>query len=100
MRSLALEHRLDEVGTAARLQVLVSRRHIPPDLARDLIDALHFLMGVKLRSNLRQKQLEQPLDNLSHFSSLGTLDRDLLKDSLAIIKRFRLFLQLRYKLAT
>ncbi|WP_426147955.1 putative nucleotidyltransferase substrate binding domain-containing protein [Polaromonas sp. DSR2-3-2] len=100
VRSLALEHRLDEVGTAARLQVLVSRRHIPSDLARDLIDALHFLMGVKLRSNLRQKQLEQPLDNLSHFSSLGTLDRDLLKDSLAIIKRFRLFLQLRYKLAT
>ena len=100
VRSLALEHRLDEVGTAARLQVLVSRRHIPSDLARDLIDALHFLMDVKLKSNLQQKQLAQPLDNLSHLSSLGTLDRDLLKDSLAIIKRFRQHLQLRYKLAS
>jgi CBS domain-containing protein len=98
VRSLALEHRLDEVGTTARLQVLVSRKHIPSDLARDLIDALHFLMGMKLKSNLRQKQLEQPLDNLSHFSSLGTLDRDLLKDSLIIIKRFRQHLQLRYQL--
>ncbi|CDS51679.1 Predicted signal-transduction protein containing cAMP-binding and CBS domains [Polaromonas sp. CG9_12] len=100
VRSLALEHRLDEVGTAARLQVLVSRGHIPTDLARDLIDALHFLMGLKLGRNLQQKQLAQPLDNLSHFSSLGTLDRDLLKDSLAIIKRFRQHLQWRYKIAS
>ena len=100
VRSLALEHRLDEVGTAARLQVLVSRGLFPPDLARDLIDALHFLMGLKLKSNLRQMQLGQALDNLSHFSSLGTLERDLLKDSLAIIKRFRQHLQLRYKLSS
>lgn len=100
VRSLALEHRLDEVGTTARLQVLVSRKHIPPDLACDLIDALHFLMGLKLKSNLQQKQLGQPLDNLSHLSSLGTLDRDQLKDALAIIKRFRQHLQLRYQLPT
>ena len=100
VRSLALEHRLEEVGTAARLQVLVSRKHLPCDLARDLIDALHFLMGIKLKNNLRQKQLGQTLDNLSHLSNLGTLDRDQLKDALAIIKRFRLHLQLRYQLAT
>ena len=100
VRSLALEHRLEEVGTAARLQVLVSRKHLPCDLARDLIDALHFLMGIKLKNNLRQKQLGQTLDNLSHLSNLGTLDRDQLKDALAIIKRFKQHLQLRYKLAT
>lgn len=100
VRLLALEHRIEEVSTAGRLQVLVSRRHIPADLARDLIDALHFLMSLKLKINLRQKQLEQPLDNLSHFSDLGTLDRDLLKDSLAIIKRFRQHLQLRYQFAS
>ncbi len=100
VRSLALEHRLEEVGTAARLQVLVSRKHMPCDLARDLIDALHFLMGIKLKNNLRQKQLGQTLDNLSHLSNLGTLDRDQLKDALAIIKRFKQHLQLRYKLAT
>jgi CBS domain-containing protein len=100
VRALALEHRLDEVGTAARLRALVGRQHIPQDLARDLVEALHFLMSLKLRNNLQQKQLGQTLDNLSHLSSLGTLDRDLLKDSLAIIKRFRLFLRLHYKLET
>ncbi|MEP6589381.1 MAG: putative nucleotidyltransferase substrate binding domain-containing protein [Polaromonas sp.] len=100
VRALALEHRIDEVGTAARLQVLVNRQQIQPDLARDLIDALHFLMSLKLRNNLRQRQLGQALDNLSQLSSLGTLDRDLLKDSLAIIKRFRVFLRLHFKLET
>jgi CBS domain-containing protein len=98
VRALALEHRLDEVSTAARLRTLVSRQHIAPDLARDLTEALHFVMGLKLKNNLHQKQLGQALDNLTQLSSLGTLERDLLKDALAIIKRFRLFLRLHYKL--
>jgi CBS domain-containing protein len=98
VRALALEHRLDEVGTTARLRTLVSRQHIAQDLARDLTEALHFVMGLKLKNNLHQRQLGQTLDNLTQLSSLGTLDRDLLKDALAIIKRFRLFLRLHYKL--
>lgn len=98
VRALALEHRLDEVSTTARLRTLARRQHIAQDLARDLTEALHFVMGLKLKNNLHQKQLGQTLDNLSQLSSLGTLDRDLLKDSLAIIKRFRLFLRLHYKL--
>ena len=57
-------------------------------------------MELKLRNNLRQKQLGQSVDNLAQLSSLGTLDRDSLKDSLAIIKRFRQNLRLRYKLET
>ncbi|MGH8830754.1 MAG: putative nucleotidyltransferase substrate binding domain-containing protein [Polaromonas sp.] len=100
VRALALEYRLDDVSTAGRLRALVTRKHIPQDLARDLIEALHFLMGLKLSNQLRQKQLAQAVDNLSHLSSLGTLDRDRLKDSLVIIKRFRRHLRLHYKLDT
>ncbi|MGH8849241.1 MAG: putative nucleotidyltransferase substrate binding domain-containing protein, partial [Polaromonas sp.] len=88
------------VSTAGRLRALVTRKHIPQDLARDLIEALHFLMGLKLSNQLRQKQLAQAVDNLSHLSTLGTLDRDRLKDSLVIIKRFRQHLRLHYKLDT
>lgn len=98
VRALALEHRLDDVGTAERLRTLVSRGHMPRDLALDLIEALHFLMELKLRNNLRQQQLDQPLDNLLQASSLGMLERDLLKDSLTIIKQFRQHLRLHYRL--
>lgn len=100
VRALALEYRLDELGTAGRLRTLVSQHHLSQDLARDLTEALHFLMGLKLRNNLRQRELAQPVDNLAQLASLGTLDRDRLKDSLAIIKRFRQHLRLRYKLET
>ena len=98
VRALALEHHLDEVSTTARLRTLARRQHIAQDLARDLTEALHFVMGLKLKNNLHQRQLGQTLDNLTQLTSLGTLERDLLKDSLAIVKRLRLFLRLHYKL--
>lgn len=98
VRALALEHRLDELGTVARLQKLAERQAVSQDLVRDLVEALHFLMTLKLRNNLRQLQLGQPVDNRVELSSLGSLDRDRLKDSLAIIKRFRQHLGLHFKL--
>ena len=98
VRALALEHHLEELGTVARLQKLAERQAVSQDLVRDLVEALHFLMTLKLRNNLRQLQLGQPVDNLVALSSLGSLDRDRLKDSLAIIKRFRQHLGLHFKL--
>ena len=98
VRALALEHRLDALGTVDRLQKLAERQAVSQELVRDLVEALHFLMTLKLRNNLRQLQLGQPVDNLVDLSSLGSLDRDRLKDSLAIIKRFRQHLGLHFKL--
>jgi CBS domain-containing protein len=98
VRALALEHRLEELGTVERLQKLADRQAVSPGLVRDLVEALHFLMTLKLRNNLRQLQLGQPVDNLVALSSLGSLDRDRLKDSLAIIKRFRQHLGVHFKL--
>ena len=55
-------------------------------------------MGLKLKNNLRQRQLGQTVDNLVRLSALSTLERDRLKNSLAIVKRFRQFLQQHFKL--
>jgi CBS domain-containing protein len=98
VRALALEHHLDELGTVARLHALANRDAMPADLVRDLVEALHFLMTLKLRNSLRQRRLGQLADNLVQWDSLGTLDRDQLKDSLAIISRFRQHLTLHFKL--
>ncbi len=98
IRALALEHRLVEVNTSKRIRILVSQNHLAADLARDLVDALHFLMGLKLKHNLSQRQLQQPVDNLVRWSQFGTLERDLVKDSLAIIKRFKRHLRQHFKL--
>jgi CBS domain-containing protein len=97
-RTLALQHHIAEIGTAARLRALAERQHLPQQMARDLTEALHFLMVLKLDNNLRQRRSGQPVNNLVQLSTLGTLERDLMKDSLAIIKAFRQHLRLHYRL--
>jgi CBS domain-containing protein len=98
VRSLALQSRIGALSTAERVRALVDARRLDADLARDLVEALHFLMGLKLRNNLAQRQLGQPVDNLVRMSAMSTLERDRLKESLAIVKRFRQHLQQHFKL--
>jgi CBS domain-containing protein len=98
VRSLALQARVTALSTAERLRSLVEARQIDADLARDLVEALHYLMGLKLKNNLAQRQRGQPVDNLVRMSGLSTLERDRLKDTLAIVKRFRQHLQQHFKL--
>ncbi len=98
MRALALQYHLTELGTVERMRTLVNLGHLDRDLARDLTDTLYFLMALKLRNNLHQRQLQQAADNLVHLSQLGTMERDMLKDALAIIRRLRQFLRLHFRL--
>ncbi len=98
VRSLALQAHVSALGTAERLRTLVEAKRLDADLARDLVESLRFLMGLKLKNNLAQRQLGQPASNLVRMSALSTLDRDRLKECLAIIKRFRQHLQVHFKL--
>jgi hypothetical protein len=49
MRALALQYHVREAGTAERAASWWRRTSSTP-LARDLLDALHCLMGLKLRT--------------------------------------------------
>lgn len=98
VRTLALEAGVEALGTAARLRALEAAGRIDSDLARDLVDALHCLMGLKLASNLDQIAAGRPPDNLLRLDQLGTLERQSLKDSLAIVRRFKAWLAHHYRL--
>ena len=98
VRALALEHQLDARGTVDRLHALASKKALAPELARDLEEALHLMMTLKLRNNLLQMTLNQPVTNLVALADLSTLERDQIKDALAIIRQFRLHLQLHFRL--
>ena len=98
VRALALEFRLDALSTIERLQALTQAQHLPAALSRDLIETMHLLMTLKLRNNLRQQSLGQPISNLVLLSSLGTLERDMLQDALSIIKQFKQYLRVHYRL--
>ncbi|MDO8318525.1 DUF294 nucleotidyltransferase-like domain-containing protein [Rhodoferax sp.] len=99
-RALALQYRLEALSTVERLQALANLHILPAALVRDLIETLRMLMALKLRNNLRQQALGQAIGNLVELSSLGTLDRDQLTDALGIIRQFKQFLRLHYRLET
>ena len=98
VRSLALQRGIGALGTAQRLAVLVQHQALDAALARDLVEALHCLMAHKLKRQLAQRARGEPPDNLVLLSQLGTLERDTLKDSLVIVKRFRQHLHQHFRL--
>ena len=98
VRALALQYRVRALGTADRLRALVAEGRIDAALARDLIEALHFLIGLKLASNLRQMADGRAPDNGVRLAELGTLERQALKEALAIVRRFKQWLGRHYRL--
>lgn len=98
VRALALQYRVPALGTADRLRALTAAGRIDASLARDLIDALHVLMGLKLSTNLRRMAEGHLPDNAIRLTDLGTLERHALKESLAIVRGFRDFLSRHYRL--
>jgi CBS domain-containing protein len=80
------------------VRALAERGHLPDAMARDLIDALQVLMDLKLDNNLRQRAAGVVPDNVVRPAILGTLERDLLRGTLVITKRFRQHLRETYRL--
>lgn len=97
VRALALQYGVREQGTAMRLKRLVELDRLEPDLARDLIDALHLLMGIRLTHQLMQRAQGQEASNEVRPSDLSTLEREPLHDALGIVKRFRGYLRQHFK---
>lgn len=98
VRALALEHRLAARSSVDRLHDLASQHALTPEMARDLEETLHLLMTLKLRNNLRQIALGQPVTNLVELADLSTLEHGQLDASSTIIRQFRLHLQLHFRL--
>ena len=98
VRSLALAHRLPNTGTAERISALVSERALSAEMGQELTETLHFFMGLKLKAGLQELDKGQPVSGAIDVQALSTLDRDLLKDALGVVKRFKTQLRHRFKL--
>ena len=98
IRSMALEQRLSDLGTATRIQGLVSAGKLTAAMGADLTESLHFFMGLKLKAGLAELAMSRPVSGGIQMSKLSSLDRDLLKDTLGVVKRFKLLLRQRFHL--
>jgi CBS domain-containing protein len=97
VRALALAERLEGSGTVERITALVAAQRLPAALGADLIDSLHFFMRLKLDAGLAASAAGQRGSAIV-LDRLSSLDRDLLKDTLAVVKRFKLLLRQRFHL--
>ncbi|WP_433866358.1 DUF294 nucleotidyltransferase-like domain-containing protein [Ralstonia wenshanensis] len=98
VRSLALAHRiLDETGTVPRLDALVRAEALDAHMAAELSESLHFLMTLRLKAGLAEFDAHQPVSCDVHLSRLSSLERDLLKDALSTVKRFKALLRQRWR---
>ena len=98
VRSLALANRITEVSTTGRIQALVHEGKLDSQMGIDLIDSLHFFMGLKLKAGLAELDTGKPVTGAVDVARLSSLDRDLLKDTLSVVKRFKTLLRHRFHL--
>ena len=98
VRSLALAHRVTETSTAVRVSALVNQGKLDADMGADLVDSLHFFMGLRLKAGLAELDMGQPVTGAINLARLSSLDRDLLKDTLGVVKRFKNLLRHRFHL--
>ena len=98
VRSLALREHVGALGTAARLEALVALGRLPADMAADLTQSLGFMMGLKLKAGLAELDLQGAVSGAVRVDRLSSLERDLLKDAFAVVKRFKALVRHRFHL--
>ena len=98
VRSLALAHYITPLSTATRIAALVSDGRLDADMGTDLTDSLHFFMALKLKAGLAELDTGKAVTGTVDVAGLSTLDRDLLKDALSVVKRFKTLLRQRFHL--
>lgn len=100
IRTLAIDRGLSEASTAARIDALAQQGVLSEEFAGELKSALSYFMEVRLRSQLRaMKSGHREEEAIVRLGELTTRDRDLLRDSLKVVKRFREIIRSRYHLA-
>jgi CBS domain-containing protein len=98
VRSLALRAGIDASATAARLEALAAAGQIERELATDVLDSLYFFMGLRLKAGLAEQAAGHEVTGQVDPARMSSLERDLLKDTLEVVKRFRRMLRLSFRL--
>lgn len=99
VRVLAMDRGVTETSTAGRIAALVEAGALEPGFGQELTGALRVFMAYRLRSQLeavRRGDMER--EAVVRPSRLSAADRDILRDALRIVRRFRDSIRTRYNL--
>ena len=102
VRSIALENKIAETNTFKRLEQLVEKRVLQKELADNLAEALSYFVHIRLQQQIERytgdpTEIDQ-IPNELNIKLLTALERQLLRDALAVVKDFKKYLIQRYHL--
>ena len=98
VRSLALEFKLNEQSTIARIKKLNDMNVLKRDMASELIEAFGLLLRLKLEGQISEMNEGKSIDNKINISNLSKIQRDMLKDSFVIVNSFKKFITHHFRL--
>ena len=98
VRSLALSERIAATSTVERIEALVQSGTLQRKWGDNLIHSLHFFMALRLKANLANPMPAQDEVGDIDVRQLTSLERDLLKDALGIVKRLKTLVHQRFRL--
>lgn len=89
IRSLALEKGIMVTNTYGRIKELNNSGFMSRDDAHAMIEALEVINTLRLHSQIAQQHKGQKPNNYVAVNSLGKMERDLLKEALKSVERFK-----------
>jgi CBS domain-containing protein len=98
VRSLALEHRLAETNTIARVQAMSGRGPFSEEFTADIIEAFDFMLMLRMRQQFVDLDEGKSYDNNIDVERLTGFERNLLRDSLKIVREFKTYITEHFRL--
>ena len=99
VRVIAIEKGVIAASTAGRLDEMAERAILSREIVTDLKSALSYFMQVRLRSQLASIRTGRHEEEaIVRLSELSTTERDLLREALKVVKRFKEVVRSRYHL--
>lgn len=104
IRTLALEHRIKQTNTFARIEALVEAGQLKEKHGKEISEALSLFIQIRLRQQIKRMECSEDghdhTPNILDLQTLDKLERELLRDALHIVKGFKKHLELRYHLGS
>ena len=99
VRCLGIEKGIDATSTVKRIEALAETSLFGSTFAAELTSAFRYLMALRLKSQLAASKRGAMEDEAQvRLSALNTLDRDLMRDALRVVKQFREVVRNHFKL--
>ncbi len=98
VRVLAIEHAVLPGSTAQRIDALAACGALDRAFGRELVGALQVFMSLRVRAQLEAARRRRADETVVDSASMTTIERDVLRDALRIVGRFRTLIGVRYNL--